>query len=235
MIPTLIRLNKFISENSKYSRRKADELISQGKVFINGEKASLGKKVDPDKDQVKIQGQLIKNTNKKIYLALNKPQGFITSRSDEKDRPTVMDLLPRIPNLKPAGRLDFSSEGLLLVSNDGEFINKYTHPKFECTKEYKVKIIGELSDENKKKLEKGVIIDGKKTSKARIKILRKTEKQTSLLIQIHEGRNRQIRKMFGLVGHDVKYLQRIKIGKITLSKLAKGKFRKLTLKEINDN
>lgn len=231
-----MRLNKFISSNSEFSRRKADELISEGKVFINNKKVEeLGVQVDPDKDVVTIDGKVIAGKTEKVYIALNKLADYITTRSDEHKRKTVMELVPKIPNLKPVGRLDKDTEGLILFSNDGEFINKYTHPKFECEKEYFAKIAGLLSDENKSLLENGVIIEGKKTSKAKIKIIKRSKKQTTLTITIHEGRNRQIRKMFASIRNDVKYLQRVRIGKISLGHLKKGKYRKLTTQEINAN
>lgn len=231
-----IRLNKFISSNSTFSRRKADELIAEGKVFVNNKRIiELGTKIDSEKDKVMINNQIINVENEKIYLALNKPKGYITTRDDELGRETVMSLLPKIENLKPVGRLDIDTEGLLLFSNDGEFINKHTHPKFECEKTYYVIIFGELNNNEKQQLEDGIFIEGKLTSKSKIKILKKDNIATVLTIEIHEGRNRQIRKMFGYFDHNVKYLKRIKIGKILLGSLEKGKFRKLTKKEVLKN
>ncbi len=229
-----IRLNKFIASNSNFSRRKADQLIAEGKVFVNNKRTTeLGTKIDSEKDKIMINNQIITSQDEKIYLALNKPKGYVTTRNDEWGRKTVMSLLPEIKNLKPVGRLDIDTEGLLLFSNDGEFINKHTHPKFECEKEYYVIIFGELKNEEKQQLEDGIFIDGKLTSKSKIKIIKKDNTATVLTIEIHEGRNRQIRKMFGYFGHNVKYLKRIKIGKILLKSLEKGKFRKLTQSEIN--
>jgi len=230
-----MRINKFIAENSKYSRRKADQLIIEGKVFINNQKLqNPGTTINPKKDEVKVNGKPIIINKEKIYIALNKPQGFISTRKDEFNRHTVMELLPKIQNLKPIGRLDKDTEGLLLFSNDGNFINHLTHPRYECEKEYLVKITGEIDLENIKKLEDGVKIDKKKTAKARIKIIKKTNSQTVLKIVIHEGRNRQIRKMFASINHPVKYLQRIRIGKIKLHSLKIGHFKKLTKQEIDD-
>ncbi|MBT4917240.1 rRNA pseudouridine synthase [Candidatus Peregrinibacteria bacterium] len=230
-----LRLNKFISENTKYSRRKVDELIKQGEVFINKNPAKIGEKIDPDKDTISINGKKVKQDNKKIYLALNKPKGYITTRKDEKNRQTVMDLVPKIKNLKPVGRLDKETEGLLLLSNDGDFIYKLTHPSFECEKEYEVTIKGPLSMLRKRKLEKGIMLDGKKTYPSEITIKKSSETETTLTIKIHEGRNRQIRKMFAQVKCPVKYLTRLRIGKITLSNLKKGAHRNLTSSEINVN
>lgn len=230
-----MRINKFISAYSEYSRRKADELIELGKVFLNGKCVKeLGTDIDPEKDKVTVNGKNITVNEEKLYFALNKPTNYITSKSDELNRDTVMDLLPKIANLKPVGRLDKDTEGLLLISNDGDFINKLTHPKFECEKEYFAKIKGRLTKEEKEKLETGVIIDGKTTSAAKILVLKLTEEKTEVKITIHEGRNRQVRKMFATVNHPVKYLERIRIGNLKLLSIPKGKYRQLTKQEIDD-
>lgn len=229
-----MRINKFISQNTEYSRRKADELIKDGKVFVNGKiTKTLGLDINPSKDTVNIGNIKIELEKNKIYLALNKPRGYITSRSDDFGRKTVMILVPKIPNLKPVGRLDYETEGLLLFSNDGDFINKHTHPHYECEKEYQAIIEGQLTQQEKNELEKGIVIDGKKTAKTKLKVLRKNEKETEIMVVVHEGRNRQIRKMFAYVKHPVKYLKRIRVGKISLGLLKRGDFRTLTLKEIN--
>ncbi|MBD3360683.1 pseudouridine synthase [Candidatus Peregrinibacteria bacterium] len=229
-----MRINKFISSNSKYSRRKADELIKSGSISINGRVVKkLGTKINPEKDIVKIGNKKIKSNSDKVYFALNKPKNYITTRKDELDRKTVMSLLPKIKNLKPVGRLDKDTEGLLLLTNDGEFINRHTHPAFKCQKEYFAKIKGELKSEEKDKLEKGILLENKKTTPAKIKILKIGEKETDLKITMSEGRKRQIRKMFAYFDHPVKYLKRIKIGKIHLGPLKKGSYRKLSNSEIN--
>lgn len=231
-----MRINKFIANNSQISRRKADELILEGKVFVNGEKVQTpGIEIDPETDKVKIDNETIELNEEKIYLALNKPAGYISTRKDEQDRKTIMELVPEGKNLKPVGRLDKDTEGLIILSNDGEFINKLTHPKFECEKEYYTIIKGTLTGEEKRKLENGIMIEGIRTSNSKIHIIKEYEKQTVLTIIIHEGRNRQIRKMFASVSHDVKYLQRIRIDKIKLGTLAKGNYRILTNNEIDVN
>lgn len=232
------RLNKFIASSTSFSRRKADELIVKGEVFVNGKKTqTLGITVDPEKDEIKVAGQKITMQKDKIYLALNKPANFVTTREDELNRETVMSLLPKIPNLKPIGRLDMETEGLLLFSNDGDFINHLTHPRFECEKEYLAKIAGKLTPEEQKQLEEGILIkeNGKfiKTSPTKLKVIDSSEKATTLTITIHEGRNRQIRKMFATIKHAVKYLKRLRIGKIHLGSLKNGSYRKLTKEEID--
>lgn len=232
-----MRLNKFIAENSKYSRRKADILIKDRMVLINGKTAdSLGIQIDPEKDKIEINGEKItQHKEEKVYFALNKPMGFITTREDRHAKRTVMELLPPIDNLKPVGRLDRETEGLLLFTNDGDFILKHTHPRYECKKKYHVIIDGFLTDEEKKKLEEGVMLEEKKTYPAKIQGIRRDKNETELEIEIHEGRNRQIRNMFAMFRHNVKYLQRIETGTIKLGDLKLGKFRKLTKEEINDN
>ncbi len=231
-----MRINKFISANSEFSRRKADELISKGLVKINGEIVKkLGTQINPSKDLIEVNNISIKPRDENIYIALNKPEGYITTRSDDKNRPTVMELIPKNKNLKPAGRLDKETEGLLILSNDGTFINKLTHPSFECEKEYFAKINGQLQKAEKEKLEGGILIGKKNTSPSKINILKQSTKETSLRITIHEGRKRQIRKMFAKVNHPVKYLKRIRISKIQLGLLKKGKFRYLTKAELDVN
>lgn len=231
-----MRINKFIAAYTQFSRRKADELIQQGKISINNKKIkTLGIDVNPEKDTVKIDNKVIFAKTKKMYLALHKPAGYITTRNDELNRKTIMTLLPKIENLKPVGRLDQETEGLILISNDGDFINRHTHPRYECEKEYSVKIKGPLSATEKQKIESGIIIDNKKTSPAKITILKTSKTETFLRITIHEGRNRQIRKMFDSLNRPVKYLQRIRIGKILLGNLKKGTYRYLTQQEINAN
>lgn len=210
-------------------------MISKGEIKINNKVVKeLGTMVDEEKDQVIIQGKPLIIKKEKIYIALNKPAGYISTREDELNRKTVMDLVPKNKNLKPVGRLDKETEGLLIMTNDGDLIYKYTHPKFHCEKEYKVMVRGELNDRNKEKLERGVMIEGKKTAPCRIQILKSSENGTELKITIYEGRKRQIRKMFAEISHPVKYLQRVRIGKITLGFLKKGEFRLLNKNELVD-
>ncbi|MBU1151999.1 rRNA pseudouridine synthase [Patescibacteria group bacterium] len=227
----LVRINKFISQNTEYSRRKADELIDQGKVKLNGKIVdSPGVQIDPQNDRLEIDNISIKVAPfEKTYIALHKPMGFVTTRNDEMGRQTVMDLIPKNKNLKPIGRLDKKTEGLLLLSNDGDFINRLTHPRFECDKTYLAEISDPLDPKDQELLEKGVRIDRKVTYPAEIELI-----QPNLVkIKIHEGRNRQIRKMFELLGYTVKYLKRIQIGGVSLGALKKGAYRNLTKSEVN--
>jgi 23S rRNA pseudouridine2605 synthase len=234
--PLMMRINKFIATYTETSRRQADELIKAGQVFINGKKLKdLGQKINPEEDEISIKDKKIIPYQEKIYLMLNKPPGYVTTRHDEKNRKTVMDLIPKNKNLKPVGRLDKDTEGLLLFSNDGEFINEFTHPKFECKKIYLVKILSELSSSEKLQLEKGIEINGEKTYPAKINIVKKSPKKTILKIQIHEGKNRQIRKMFSKINHNVEYLKRLQIGKLSLGSLKKGTYKILTKKDLNVN
>jgi len=232
-----MRINKFIASNSSFSRRKADELIKNKRVALNGKTVEiLGVDIDPEKDIIKIDDKEISpKKTEKIYIALNKPSGFICTRAENLNRKTIMELVPPRMNLKPVGRLDRDTEGLILLTNDGEFIYKFTHPKYELEKEYFAELIGELTVNKKSTLENGVIIEGKKTAKAKISIINIEKNITTLKIIIHEGRKRQIRKMFDSVGCPVKYLQRVRIGHIILGNLKKGSFRNLTKTEINAN
>jgi len=231
-----MRINKFIAIHSKYSRRKADELIEQGAVTINNNPPTqVGTEIDPENDIIKINGKPLIFRSQQVYIAMNKPAGYITTRSDERERKTVMDICPKIESLKPVGRLDKDTEGLLLFSNDGNFINRLTHPKFKCEKEYFAVVEGKLDRKHLEMLEDGIIIEGKKTAPCKIRIHTIDKNQTSLTIIIHEGRKRQIRKMFDLIVHSVKYLKRIRIGSIQLGDLKIGETRPLTKQEIDVN
>src|SRR3989338_5372587 len=202
-----MRINKFIALHTTFSRRKADFLIKNGEVKLNGKiTTNLGIDINIDKDIIEISDEKINTKTTKVYLALNKPAGYITSRADNLNRKTIMELLPKDQNLKPTGRLDKETEGLILITNDGDFINRYTHPKFECEKEYFAEIFGQLENRDKEKLEKGIEIEGKKTAPSKIHIQKIQKTGTTLTIVIHEGRKRQIRKMFDSISHPVKYL-----------------------------
>ena len=228
-----MRINKFIAESGICSRRAADSLINDGAVKINGRIAKLGDEVN-DGDSVKVNGKTIGLIKKYDYYIMNKPKGYVSTVKDDKGRKTVIDLLPEnSKRLFPVGRLDYDTEGLLILTNDGELTFKLTHPKNEVLKTYLVKTEKPVSDADVNKLRSGVVIDGVKTKKCNVRIIEQNKSFTRLNVTITEGRNRQIRKMFEAVNNNVDFLKRIKIGELTVSGLNRGEVRSLTPSEIN--
>ncbi|MBR0490833.1 MAG: rRNA pseudouridine synthase [Clostridia bacterium] len=234
-----VRLQKFLAEAGVASRRKCEELISEGKVSVNGKVVTeLGTKVNPDIDKVTFNGQIVENKAKKVYILLNKPIGYVTTANDQFSRDTVLDLVKVKERVVPCGRLDMYTSGALILTNDGDFIYKITHPKHEITKTYTVTLKGIVTNEEVEKLRNGVVIDDDgvpyKTKEARVKILKTDiEKDISRLeIVIHEGKNRQVRKMCEAVGRKVLALHRTKIGDIVVKDIALGKWRFLKDYEI---
>lgn len=224
---SLIRLNKFLSQAGVASRRGADELIASGVVQINGKTVKdLGVKVNPDKDVVRVSGRILK-PEQKVYIMLNKPKSVITSVSDPQERKTVMFYLDEVKErVFPVGRLDWDSEGLLLLTNDGDFANKITHPKHAIPKTYHVKIENSVKPEAMQKLLNGVTIPGGKVKFKSMEKLRTQEsKHTWYRVVITQGLNRQIRNMFSKVGHDVLKLHRVAIGMLELGNLEKGNYK----------
>jgi 23S rRNA pseudouridine2605 synthase len=222
-----IRLNKLIAEAGLASRRGADELIEGGQVTVNGKKVyELGIKVDPIHDKVLVDGKPLRRVTHKIYLLFNKPKGVLTTMDDPHDRPNISHYLDKVPyRVFPVGRLDWDSEGMLLLTNDGEFANKVTHPKSEVTKTYLVKVNGQPKPEQIQKLLKGVsIIGGKVAAKHIEKLKRKdaSDQYDWYKIIITEGKNRQIRQMFEKIGFDVLKLQRVAIGRLRIGHLERG-------------
>jgi len=229
-----MRLNKYISHSGYTSRRKADDLIFQGKVKVNNKiEKNPGYQVDVDKDVVIVEGKELKQDNKIIYIMLNKPTDVITSVDDQFDRKTVVDLVKIDERVYPVGRLDYDSSGLILLTNDGDLTYKLTHPKHEIYKKYFVKVNKFLSDKEIYTLKKGVVIDGYMTNNSKIEVISKNRGHTNMYVSIDEGRNRQIRKMFKTQGADVLTLKRISIGNLTLGNLKEGNWRYLTKQEIN--
>jgi 23S rRNA pseudouridine2605 synthase len=228
-----MRLNKYIANAGIASRRKADELTKNGNVKINGHvMKEPGYDVLPD-DTVEVNGRVIEQNEKKVYIALNKPRGFVTTMSDDKDRLTVADLVSDIPErIFPVGRLDYNTSGLLLMTNDGELANRLAHPKHHVEKTYRAKVAGVLSGKKLNQLRKGVDIGGFVTSPAKVTLIKQTQRSAVAEITIHEGKNRQVRKMFAAVGCPVQELERIAIGDIYLARLKEGTYRKLTRAEI---
>jgi 23S rRNA pseudouridine2605 synthase len=231
------RLQKIIAAAGIASRRKAEELMLAGDVSVNGKVVTeLGTKADPDRDHIKVRGKLINPTLQKqenIYLLLNKPQGFLTSRSDPKNRPLVIDLLgPYRNKVHPVGRLDFNSEGLLLLTNDGDFTYQISHAAKEVPKIYQVKVKGKPGNHQIRLLERGVVIDGVRTAPAKIRLLEESAMNAWFEVTLYEGRNQQIRKMFDSIGHSVTKLRRVAIGFLRNEKLKPGEFRLLNRDEV---
>ncbi len=229
-----MRLNKYIAQAGVASRRKADEMTQAGNVKVNGVVIKeMGYDVKPG-DLVEVNGTMISDGEKPVYIFLNKPKGIITSMSDEKGRPTVADLVTDIPErLFPVGRLDRDTTGLLLMTNDGDLANRLAHPKYHIEKTYRALISGVLSEKKQRILRTGVDIGGFVTSPAKVEVVRQTGKSAVVDITIHEGKNRQVRKMFAAVGCPVKELCRTKIGDLYLARLKEGTYRKLTRQEID--
>lgn len=235
----LVRLQKFLAESGIASRRKCEELILAGKINVNGENITqLGTKIDPYKDKVTYNGKIVENKEEKVYILLNKPIGYVTTANDQFDRDTVLDLIKIKERVVPCGRLDMYTSGALILTNDGEFVYKITHPKHEITKTYTVTLKGIVSDEEVERLRAGIEIDdnGKnyKTHEAKVKILKTDlEKNISRLeITIHEGKNRQVRKMCEAIDKKVLALHRSKIGNLTVKDLKLGTWRYLKKFEI---
>ncbi|MDE6784589.1 MAG: rRNA pseudouridine synthase [Ruminococcus sp.] len=229
-----IRIQKMIADSGFCSRRKADELISEGRVKLNGRPVKLGDKCT-FRDIITVDDERIRISRKKnyIYIMLNKPRGYVTTVSDELNRRCVMDLLDDIDErVYPVGRLDRNSEGLLLFTNDGEFANSIMHPTRHISKTYRVTVRPDINDEQLVKLSGGVEIDGKTTLPANVVVKEKQQGRVVLLITIHEGRNRQIRKMCEAVGLEVARLRRISIGPLKLGMLKPGTWRELTAEEL---
>jgi 23S rRNA pseudouridine2605 synthase len=227
------RLNKYIADAGICSRRKADELIANGNVKVNGGVTKeMGFQVEPE-DKVQVNGRVIDKVDKKIYVAVNKPLGYITSMDDDKNRATVAELVADIPErLFPVGRLDYNTTGLLIMTNDGQLTYTLTHPKHHVYKTYVAKVAGVISDRRLDKLRKGVDIGGFVTSPAKVKVIKQLPRHAIVEIQIREGKNRQVRKMFAAVGNKVQELHRTAIGDIKLGRLMEGHYRKLTREEI---
>lgn len=229
-----IRLQKYLAEAGIGSRRKCEEYIEQGKVKVNGNIAALGTKVDPEKDKVEFEEKEINKIEENIYILLNKPIGYVTTVNDQFGRDKVLDLIKVKQRIVPVGRLDMYTSGALLLSNDGEFIYKITHPKHEIDKTYTVTVKGIITDQEVEKLRNGVEIEDYITKPAKVKILKLDEEKniSRLAITIHEGKNRQVRKMCEAIGKKVQALHRSKIGNIDVKELKIGTWRYLKPKEI---
>jgi 23S rRNA pseudouridine2605 synthase len=227
------RLQKFMASCGVASRRKCEELILAGKVKVNGILVSeVGIKIDPTKDLVEYEGKVISKEENKVYIMLNKPEGYISSVKDEKGRPTILDIVKVKERIYPIGRLDYDSSGLLILTNDGEIYNKIIHPRVELKKKYIAVVQGEISEKDINKFEIGIDIGGYITAPAELKILSYEKDLSTVEISIHEGKNRQIRKMCAALNHEVLSLKRIAIGDIKLGYLRRGEFRILNENEV---
>lgn len=255
------RLQKYLANNGVAARRKCEEFIQEGRVKVNGEVVKeLGTKINPEKDIIEFDGKVVKPVGKKVYILLNKPIGYVTTVKDQFERPTVLDFVKAEEKVLPVGRLDMYTSGALILSNDGEFINKVTHPRNEVEKTYTVTVKGIVTKEDVEKLQNGVEIqmdklyenedenNGEndynpkqkdktfKTGKAKVKILKTDEEKniSRLQITIHEGKNREVRKMCEAIGKKVLALHRRKIGNLDVKNIELGKWRYLNKKEVEE-
>jgi 23S rRNA pseudouridine2605 synthase len=228
------RLQKYMASCGVASRRKCEEIILAGKVKVNGVLVNeVGTKVNPLEDIVEYEGQIISKEENKVYIMLNKPEGYISSVKDEKGRDTILDIVKVKERIYPIGRLDYDSSGLLLLTNDGEIYNKIIHPRVEIVKKYIAVVNGEINDKDIKKFEIGIDIGGYITAPAEVKIISYDKDISTVEIAIHEGKNRQIRKMCAELNHEVLSLKRISIGGLKLGYLKRGEYRELNKDEIN--
>ncbi len=227
------RIQKIIAEMGIASRRKAEEMIIDGRVTVNGKIAEIGMKADPFMDHIKVDGKLLVKPEKKVYFIFNKPRGVVTSLSDPEGRPTVHDFLKGIrQRVFPVGRLDYDSEGMLLLTNDGEFAHAVLHPSKKISKTYLVKVKGVLEEQDIEKLKTGIRLDRTVTAPAHVRRLRKTENNSWIEMTIYEGKKRQIRRMLERVGHPVMRLMRIRIDGLDMGELKPGAYRKMTSEEM---
>ena len=238
------RLQKYMAQCGVASRRKCEEIILEGKVKVNGVVVKeLGTKIDPEKDTVEFNDKIIKIEEKKVYIMLNKPEGYITSAKDEKGRKTVLDIVNVDERIYPIGRLDYDSSGLLLLTNDGSIYNNIIHPRVAIKKKYIAECRGKFTESDLKKFKSGIDIGGYVTAEAEIDVIseeksfnsRKNSNEiiSTVEISIHEGKNRKIRKMCASLNHEVISLKRVSIGNIKLGYLKKGQWRNLTSEELN--
>ena len=229
-----MRINKFLAYSGVASRRAADEMIKDGVVKINGKVCEPGDDVDISSDHVTVNGKVVNVVKKYDYYIMNKPKGYVCTVKDDKGRKTVMDLMPKnAKRLFPVGRLDYDTEGLLILTNDGDLTYKLTHPKNEVPKTYLVKTEKTVSDDDLSKLRSGIYFDGVKTKKCNVRLIETTKTGSKLHITITEGRNRQVRKMFEAVNNNVDFLKRIKVGDLTLTGLDRGEVRQLSAREVD--
>jgi 23S rRNA pseudouridine2605 synthase len=226
------RLQKVLARAGLGSRRVCDDLIAAGRVTVNGEVALLGRRVDPDRDAVALDGVPVVVRNDLVYYLLNKPAGYVSTASDPEGRPTVVELVPAEPRIFPVGRLDYDTEGLLLLSNDGDLTQLLTHPSFGVVKTYLAEVEGDPTPATVRALREGVDLDDGRTAPARVTVVQRRDESSAVELGIHEGRNRQVRRMCEAVGHPVIRLVRTRIGPLRDGSLKPGEWRALTLAEV---
>ena len=240
-----LRLQKILSAAGVASRRAAERLMAEGRVWVNGKPVTeLGTRADPEREDIQVDGRRVKVTRRRIYLLLNKPRGYVTTRSDPEGRRTVLDLIPRVREyLYPVGRLDYDSEGLLLLTNDGELAARLMHPRHSIDRTYHARVRGVPDDDALTRLARGIVIDGRRTAPARVRRLTRQPgarvstrsrglAASTLEITIREGRARQVRKMCEAVGHQVVRLRRVRFGPLADPTLKAGTYRDLTAREV---
>ena len=230
----MMRLQKYLAMSGVASRRNSEKLIADGHVTVNGRKITeMGVQVDENHDRIAVDGKPVHLETEKHYLAYNKPIGEVTTASDPEGRDTVMDKFQDYPvRLYPVGRLDYDSEGLILLTNDGEMMQHLLHPSHEVPKKYLCKVSNKVTEEELRHLREGVSLDGRLTSPANVRLVRYEAFDTVVLVTIHEGRNRQVRRMFEAIGHQIVQLKRIGFGPILLEDLPRGSWRRLTAAEV---
>ena len=226
------RVQKVLARAGYGSRRSCESLIVEGRVQIDGVRVTLGQKADPASQIVTVDGVRIRIPESHTYLALNKPSGVLSDTEDSRERKTVLDLVPHKGHLFAVGRLDLDSEGLILLTDDGDLANRILHPRYEHEREYRVRVMGKPSDETLQSWQRGVLLDGVRTAPAQVRVLRSEPEGTWLQIVMREGKKRQIRRVAASLGHPATALVRVRIGPIRLGNLASGRWRELSQKEI---
>jgi len=229
-----VRLQKYLAGCGIASRRKAEEIITQGRITVDGEVVTaMGVQVNPSRQEIRLDGKIVTPHDDLLYVLLNKPQGYVTTLADPQGRPIVTALLHGInARLFPVGRLDLDTEGALILTNDGELAQKIQHPSYEVTKTYEAQVLGRPSEKMLLQLEHGILLEGRKTTPAKVIIITRQTGTTTIRITIHEGRKRQVRKMFQAIGHPVFHLKRIAYGHLFLQGLLTGKYRILTPEDL---
>lgn len=229
-----MRLNKFLAGCGVASRRKCDELIANGKVTVNGKLVTeMGVNINEKKDKIKVEGNEVKLPSSFVYIKLNKPKGYACTAKDEKGRKTIYELIKCPQRLFSVGRLDYDTEGLIILTNDGNFANMIMHPSYQIEKEYRVNVEGEIKESELAVLRNGVVVEGERMPEARVKWLGYEKGITKLSVVIDEGQNRQIRRMFEAIGRDIKLLKRVRIGDVKLGGIQRGDYRDLSTSELN--